>query len=182
MSNWCADSCGGGLREGLVGWGGLQWSQQRLKTGQKQMTLCNGGFLPFELGELTGKFNHPLEQVPYLYLILILMPLQCLSILAHMCMKLTYTTPSAYHQLWALAEKVRVRKWNDIPIETANQTSIQTTTATILQSLRNSLSSCLTCWRTPGTTGSSRSIWKSFRRLSGCLSNDKLTFRSSSLL
>ena len=34
--------------------------------------------------------------------------LQCLSILAHMCMKLTYTTPSAYHQLWALAEKVKV--------------------------------------------------------------------------
>ena len=31
--------------------------------GQKQMTLCNGGFLPFELGEITGKFNHPLEQV-----------------------------------------------------------------------------------------------------------------------
>ena len=27
------------------------------------MTLCNGGFLPFELGEITGKFNHPLEQV-----------------------------------------------------------------------------------------------------------------------
>ena len=36
------------------------------------------------------------------------MMLQCLSILAHMCMKLTYTTPSAYHQLWALAEKVKV--------------------------------------------------------------------------
>ena len=32
------------------------------------MTLCNGGFLPFELGELTGKFNHPLEQVPWFVL------------------------------------------------------------------------------------------------------------------
>ena len=32
------------------------------------MTLCNGGFLPFELGELTGKSNHPLEQVPWFVL------------------------------------------------------------------------------------------------------------------
>ena len=27
------------------------------------MTVSLGGFLPFELGEITGKFNHPLEQV-----------------------------------------------------------------------------------------------------------------------
>ena len=40
--------------------------------------------------------------------IMMMVCLQCLSILAHMCMKLTYTTPSAYHQLWALAEKVKV--------------------------------------------------------------------------
>ena len=31
--------------------------------GQKQMTVSIGGFLPFQLGEITGKFNHPLEQV-----------------------------------------------------------------------------------------------------------------------
>ena len=138
-------------------------------------------FFLLNLESSQGNSTTHLNRFNSLFLILILMPLQCLSILAHMYMKLTYTTPSAYHQLWALAEKVKVRKWNDIPIETANQTPIQTT-ATILQSLRNSLSSCLTCGRMPGTTGSSRSIWKSFRRLSGCLSNDKLTFRSSSLL
>ena len=27
------------------------------------MTVSIGGFLPFQLGEITGKFNHPLEQV-----------------------------------------------------------------------------------------------------------------------
>ncbi len=78
------------------------------------MTLSLGGFLPFELGEITGKFNHPLEQVSFLITmirvlkIMMMVCLQRLSILAHMCMKLTYTTPSAYHQLWALAGKVRV--------------------------------------------------------------------------
>jgi len=83
--------------------GALFGEEKRNKlTGQKQMTVSIGGFLPFELGEITGKFNHPLEQ--------------CLSILAHMCMKLTYTTPSAYHQLWALAEKLshmRRDAWNN---------------------------------------------------------------------
>ena len=34
-----------------------------IPVGQKQMTVSLGGFLPFELGEITGKFNHPLEQV-----------------------------------------------------------------------------------------------------------------------
>lgn len=87
----------------IFGPGGLTGEEKRNKlTGQKQMTLCNGGFLPFELGEITGKFNHPLEQ--------------CLSILAHMCMKLTYTTPEAYDQLWAVAEKLshmRTDAWNN---------------------------------------------------------------------
>ena len=36
---------------------------QLIPVGQKQMTVSLGGFLPFELGEITGKFNHPLEQV-----------------------------------------------------------------------------------------------------------------------
>ena len=34
-----------------------------IDVGQKQMTVSIGGFLPFQLGEITGKFNHPLEQV-----------------------------------------------------------------------------------------------------------------------
>ena len=70
-------------------------------------------FFLLNLESSQGNSTTHLNRFHGLFLILTLMPLQCLSILAHMCMKLTYTTPSAYHQLWALAEKVKVKWYSD---------------------------------------------------------------------
>jgi hypothetical protein len=73
-------------------------AKKNKQTGQKRMVLdLNFGFMPIDLGELSGKFFCEIEH--------------CLSILSHICLKLIYITPECEARMYpVLSSLLSLRK------------------------------------------------------------------------